>query len=199
MPAALRARLVAPEVRAGVGEARALAQLGDVSSRLAGLVRARDPVELGRDDGPEGPHRTLASRGIGYRSPARSRARLLEPSRERSRDRGGIAGREPTPRRARPSAIRVSSCFEDNVVLQAPPRRAGRGARPRRRRRLASRRPPRRQHRRPRPGQRLGRPRRQRSRPRRHGARVAQPRRRGARPDAAAERQGGRPARSTSR
>ena len=52
--APLRARLVAPDVRAGVGEAGRLAQLGDVAGRLTGLVGARDPLELVGIDRPEG-------------------------------------------------------------------------------------------------------------------------------------------------
>jgi hypothetical protein len=49
--ASLRARLVAPDVRARVGEAGQLAQLGDVAWRFTGLVRTRRPLELvGTDD-----------------------------------------------------------------------------------------------------------------------------------------------------
>ena len=49
--APLGARLVAPDVRAGVGEAGAVAQLGDVTRRFVGLVWAGRPLELvGTDD-----------------------------------------------------------------------------------------------------------------------------------------------------
>jgi len=44
--AALRAGLVAPDVRAHVREAEPVAELGDVAGGLAGLVRAGDPVEV---------------------------------------------------------------------------------------------------------------------------------------------------------
>src|SRR3954462_5277137 len=44
VPAALRPRLVAPEVAAYVREAGELAELGDMAGGLAGLVRAGDPV-----------------------------------------------------------------------------------------------------------------------------------------------------------
>src|SRR2546423_1881257 len=50
------AGLVAPGVRAGVGEAGQVAQLGDVARRLAGLVRARAPHELVGTDDPEAPY-----------------------------------------------------------------------------------------------------------------------------------------------
>src|SRR5436190_8598479 len=46
VPPALRARLVAPEVAAAVLGAEAVAQLRDVTRRLARLVRTRDPFEL---------------------------------------------------------------------------------------------------------------------------------------------------------
>ncbi|MDX6686746.1 MAG: hypothetical protein QOF86_2874 [Baekduia sp.] len=46
MAAPLGAGLVAPDVRAGVGKAGRLAQLGDMAGRLAGLMAARDPLEL---------------------------------------------------------------------------------------------------------------------------------------------------------
>ena len=46
MAAALGAGLVAPDIRAGVGEAGRLAELGDVAGRFTGLVRARNPFQI---------------------------------------------------------------------------------------------------------------------------------------------------------
>jgi hypothetical protein len=51
MPASLGAGFVAPDVAAHVCEARAVAQLGDMPSRLARLMGACEPLELvGTDD-----------------------------------------------------------------------------------------------------------------------------------------------------
>ena len=51
MTAPLGAGLVAPDVRARVGEAGRLTELGDVARRLVGLVGAGRPLELvGTDD-----------------------------------------------------------------------------------------------------------------------------------------------------
>ena len=43
-------RFVAPDVRAGVGEAGQLAQFGDMAWRLLGLVVAHRPLELVETD-----------------------------------------------------------------------------------------------------------------------------------------------------
>jgi hypothetical protein len=52
--ASLGARLITPDVRAGMGKARPLAQLGDVASRILGLMWARNPLKLIGTDHPEG-------------------------------------------------------------------------------------------------------------------------------------------------
>src|SRR5689334_22081975 len=50
VPASRRPGLVSPDIPAHVREVRAVAQLGDVPSRLARLVRTREPLELVRPD-----------------------------------------------------------------------------------------------------------------------------------------------------
>src|SRR5829696_4441128 len=69
------ARLVPPDVRAGVGESGELAQLGDVACRRAGLVWPRDPLEcLGGEDSER--HAGHSSRGSSART--RTRRATLE-------------------------------------------------------------------------------------------------------------------------
>src|SRR5262245_20638681 len=96
MPAPLRARLVAPDVPARVGEPDALAQLGDVARRLAGLVRPCDPLELVWADRLKGHAGTL---GV---SPRQTRPR----------------GPRPPPATGRPACRRRATAATERITVR---------------------------------------------------------------------------------